>query len=155
MAFYIFAQFLNVVLSTIKSVITIKGTKEFAAVFSAINYGVNAFVIKTTTEVSVLTAILVAVICNLVGVYLGLWITEKFRKETLWKISVTIPTEQMENFKKELVDNQVDFVAMETSWDKFKVVDIYSAHKEKSKKIKEIFKHYDVKYTIATNNKSL
>lgn len=155
MLFYIFAQFLNVILSTIKSVVTIKGTKEFASVFSAINYGVNAFVIKTTTEVDVFTAIIVAVICNLIGVYIGLWITEKCRKEQLWKISVTVPTEQIKDFKRELNFNKIDFIALETSWDKFKVVDIYSRHKAKSKIIKEIFKNYDVQYTISSNHLSL
>ena len=149
------AQLVNVILSTIKSVITIKGTKQVAAIFSAINYGVNTFVIKSITDVDMWIAIIVSVVCNLVGVYIGLWITEKLRKEQLWKITVTVPTENFEDFKVELKENNIDFISYETSWDKYKVVDVFSRHKSKSKIIKKIFNNYDVKYTISANTQQL
>ena len=149
------AQLINVILSTIKSVITIKGTKQVAAIFSAINYGVNTFVIKSITDVDIWIAIIVSVVCNLIGVYVGLWITEKMRKEQLWKITVTVPTENFEDFKNELKENNIDFISYETSWDKYKVVDIFSRHKAKSKVIKTIFNNYDVKYTISANTQQL
>ena len=47
-------------------------------------------------------------ICNLIGVYVGLWITEKMRKEQLWKITVTVPTENFEDFKNELKENGIN-----------------------------------------------
>lgn len=148
---FLVCQLVNVILSTIKSVVTIKGTKIVASIFSAINYGFNTVIIKSIADVELWVAVLVTVSCNLVGVYVGLLITEKLRKEQLWKITVTVPTQNLSEFKKDLVDNGIDFIAYETSWDDYKVVDIFSKHKSKSKLIKEIFKNYDVKYTISAN----
>ena len=87
--------------------------------------------------------------------YFGLWITEKLRKEQLWKITVTVPTENLQDFKQDLLANEIDFIAYETSWKEYKVVDIFSKHKSTSKVIKEIFKHYNVKYTISANSAKL
>ena len=148
-------QLINVILSTIKSVITIKGTKLLASVFSAINYGFNTFIIKAIADVELYIAVIVSMVCNLIGVYIGLLITEKMRKEQLWKITVTVPTENLKDFKAELLENNIDFIAYETSWEEYKVLDIFSKHKAKSKIIKDIFKHYDVKYTISANNHHL
>ncbi len=148
---FFLCQIINVVLSTIKSVITIKGTKLAASIFSAVNYGFNTFIIKAIADVELYIAVIVTVICNLVGVYVGLLITEKLRKEQLWKITVTVSTENLANFKKDLLDNNIDFIAYETSWKDYKVVDIFSKHKSTSKTIKKIFKNYNVKYTISAN----
>ncbi|MBO5884626.1 MAG: hypothetical protein J6Q51_02415 [Clostridia bacterium] len=148
-------QLINVVLSTIKSVVTIKGTKLVASVFSAVNYGFNTVIIKVIADVDLWIAVIVSVVCNLVGVYFGLWITEKLRKEQLWKITVTVPTENLQDFKNDLLANDVDFIAYETSWKDYKVVDLFSKHKSTSKVIKEIFKHYNVKYTISANSAKL
>lgn len=149
---FFLCQMVNVILSTIKSVITIKGTKVAASIFSAVNYGVNTVIIKTITDVPLWVAVLVSVVCNLIGVYIGMLITEKMRKEQLWKITVTIPTENLQQFKEELLKNDIDFIAYETSWKDYKVVDIFSKHKATSKTIKEIFKNYEVKYTISANS---
>ena len=144
-------QLINVILSTIKSVVTIKGTKLWASIFSAINYAFNTVIIKTIADVDLWIAVLVTASCNLVGVYFGLWVTEKLRKEQLWKITVTVPTEKLSEFKKELSDNEIDFIAYETSWKDYKVVDIFSKKKSTSRTIKQIFSNYDVKYTISAN----
>ena len=148
-------QLINVILSTIKSVVTIKGTKMAASIFSAVNYGFNTIIIKTIADVDLIVAVVISMVCNLIGVYFGLWITEKLRKEQLWKITVTVPTEHLQSFKQDLLTNDIDFIAYETSWKDYKVVDIFSKHKSTSKTIKEIFKHYNVKYTISANSATL
>ncbi len=148
---FVVCQLINVILSTIKSIITIKGTKLTASIFSAVNYGFNTVIIKSISDVELWLAIIVTVLSNLVGVYIGMTITERMRKEQLWKITVTVPANKLSEFKKELNENNIDFIAYETSWDDFKVVDIFSKHKSTSKTIKQIFNNYDVKYTISAN----
>lgn len=148
---FIVCQLINVILSTIKSIITIKGTKLMASLFSAINYGFNTVIIKAISDVELYIAVIVTVLCNLIGVYVGMMITERMRKEQLWKITVTVPTDKLSEFKKELAENQIDFIAYETSWADYKVVDIFSKHKTTSKTVKQIFNNYDVKYTISAN----
>ena len=145
-------QLINVILSTIKNVVTIKGTKITASVFSAVNYAVNTIILKTIADVPLWVAVVVSASCNLIGVYIGLWITEKMRKEQFWKITVTIPTGSYENFKNDLNNQDIDFIVYETSWKDYKVIDVFAKHKSTSKKVKEIFKNYDVKYTISAND---
>ena len=152
---FFICQLINVILSTIKSVVTIKGTKLVASIFSAINYGFNTVIIKVIADVDLYIAVIISVVCNLIGVYFGLWVTEKLRKEQLWKITVTVPTDNLQDFKKDLLTNNIDFIAYETSWKDYKVVDVFSKHKSTSKVIKEIFKHYNVKYTISANSAKL
>lgn len=150
LAFFI-ATLVNVILSTLKSVITIKGGRVLASIMSAIAYGFNTVVIKMVSDVDLWIAVATTVLCNLLGVYIGLLITDKMRKDQLWKITVTVPTELMHDFKTDLNGQDIAFVAYETSWDKYKVVDIFSKAKPESKKVREIIKKYNVKYTISAN----
>jgi len=149
-AFFI-ATLVNVVLSTIKSVITIKGGPITASVMSAVAYGFNTLVIKMITGVETWVAVLASVVCNLIGVYIGLVITDKLRKDQLWKITVSIPTEKLHDFKTDLNEKEIAFVAYETSWDKYKVVDIFSKSKKESRVAREIINKYNAKYTISAN----
>ena len=100
-AFFV-AQLLNVILSTLKSIITIKGGKRLAAIANAISYGFNTIVIKAIVDVSIEVAIIISVTCNLIGVYFALWITEKMRKDQLWKITATVESDNLEPLLKEL-----------------------------------------------------
>lgn len=145
------ATLVNVILGTLKSVITIKGGRIAASVSSAVAYGFNTLVIKMITGVETWIAVLFSVVCNLLGVYIALLITDKLRKDQLWKITVTVPVESLHEFKTDLAEKNVPFVAYETSWDKCKVVDIFSKSRAESKVVRSIVKKYDVKYTITAN----
>ncbi len=152
---FIIATLINVILSTLKSVITVKGGRIVASVSNAIAYGFNTIVIKSIGNVELWVAIVVTVISNLVGVYIALTIVKKFEKERLWKITVTVPTESLKNFKNDLHNAEIAFIAYETSYDKYKVVDIFSHGKTESRVIKKLFSQYNVKYTINANDGTL
>lgn len=149
-AFFL-ATLVNVILSTLKSVITIKGGRISASIASAVAYGFNTLVIKMISGVDTWVAVVSSVVCNLVGVYIGLFITDKWRKDQLWKITVSVPTDKMHDFKSDLKQAEIAFIAYETSYEKYKVVDIFSKARPESKKVREIIKKYDVKYTISAN----
>ena len=83
---FIIATLLKVILSTLKSVITIKGGRVVASVSNAIAYGFNTIVIKSISDVELWVAIVVTMLSNLIGVYIALGIVQKFQKERLWKI---------------------------------------------------------------------
>lgn len=145
------ATLINVILSTLKSVITVKGGRVVASVANAIAYGFNTIVIKSISSVELWVAIVISVISNLIGVYIALTITSKFEKERLWKITVTVPTESLKDFKHDLKHNDIAFIAYETSYDKYKVVDIFSKDKVDSRKVRSLVSKYKVKYTISAN----
>ena len=153
-AFFV-AQLLNVILSTLKSVITIKGGKRLAAVANAISYGFNTIVIKAIVDVSIEIAIIISVTCNLIGVYFALWITEKMRKDQLWKITATVETQNLDLLLKELEQHDINYISYTTNGDKYKVLDIFSKQRAESRIIKELFDKYDAKYTILANEGTL
>lgn len=153
-AFFI-AQLVNVILSTLKSVITIKGGKNWAALANAISYGFNTIVIKSLVDVDLSIAIAITIITNLVGVYFGLGIMENMRKDQLWKITVTIPSEQLQDFTTQLQLHDISFITYETQVAKYKVVDIFSKTRNDSKLVKSVFKYFKVKYTINANSGTL
>lgn len=89
---FIVCTLLNVVLATIKSVMTIKGTKISAAVWNALSFGLYSYIVIMTAnaDISTLGKVAITVICNLVGVYGVKLVEEKMRKDKMWKIEMTI-----------------------------------------------------------------
>ena len=152
---FIIATLLNVILSTLKSVITIKGGRVVASVSNAIAYGFNTIVIKSISDVELWVAIVVTMLSNLIGVYIALGIVQKFQKERLWKITVTVPTANLKDFKHDLHHADIGFIAYETSYEKYKVVDIFSNGKAESRIVKSLISKYKVKYTINISDATL
>lgn len=85
---------LNVVLATIKSVMTIKGTKISAAIWNALSFGLYSYIVilTATADLTTLEKVIVTIVCNLIGVYGVKWVEEKMRKDRLWKIEMTVKT---------------------------------------------------------------
>lgn len=149
------AQLINVILSTLKSVITIKGGKGLAAVSNAVAYGFNTIVIKVIADVDMWVAVIISIVSNLIGVYFALWLTEKLRKDQLWKITVTVPAENYDDLTLSLKETEISFIAYETTWEKYRVLDVFSKDKTQSKVVKNLFNKYNAKYTILANAGSL
>ena len=149
------AQLINVVLSTLKSVITIKGGKGLAAVTNAVAYGFNTIVIKVIADVDMWVAVVISIVSNLVGVYFALWLTEKMRKDQLWKITVTVPASNFEALTNSLKESGISYIAYETTWEKYRVLDVFSKDKHESKVVKNLFNANNAKYTILANAGSL
>ena len=145
------ATLINVILSTLKSVITIKGGRMVACITNATAYGFNTIVIKSISDVNLWVAVVITIISNLVGVYIALTITKKFEKERLWKITVTIPSENAKELKTDLHEANIGFITYETSYEKYKVIDIFSNDKSESRVVRKLLSKYKVKYTINEN----
>ena len=149
------AQLINVILSTLKSVITIKGGKGVAAVSNAVAHGFNAIVIKVIADVDMWLAVIISIISNLIGVYFALWLTEKMRKDQLWKITVTVPAGNFDDLTNGLKESGITYIAYETTWEKYRVLDVFSKDKKESKVVKTLFNNCNAKYTILANVGSL
>ena len=89
---FIVCTFANVVLSTIKSVMTIKGGKINAAIWNALAFGLYSYIVvlTATADISTFGKVAITMGCNLVGVYGVKLVEEKLRKDRLWKLEMTI-----------------------------------------------------------------
>lgn len=108
---FVICTAVNVILSTIKSIATIKGGKFMAALMNALTYGFYSWVIILTTidNLSAVSKMLITAACNFVGVYLVKLIEEKTRKEKLWKIEATVPAEETRSITNESKDQKLIF----------------------------------------------
>lgn len=143
---------INVILSTAKSILTVKSSRKVAAWINAISYGFYAMVVKQMSTVSVEVVVIVTVIANLIGVYFSMWLLDKFKKDVFWKITIIPENSAFQNIKKELVENKLGFNEYEvnTKYGDQKALDVFSENQESSKKIKEILKRNGrVKYHIS------
>lgn len=82
---FVIAQLVNVILSTVKSILTIKGSRLQAVLINTISYTINAGVISQVAKISdTATVCIVTAFTNMVGVSFSLWLLDKLRKEKTW-----------------------------------------------------------------------
>lgn len=92
---FIICTIVNVVLNTMKSIITVNGGKTAAAAINAVCFGFYTYIIILTadSDMSTLNKMLVTAACNFVGVWVVKFIEEKLRKDKLWKVEMTVARE--------------------------------------------------------------
>ena len=138
----------NVILSTIKSILTVKGGKFSASFINAITYGFYSYVIVLTSAdgMPIWLKMAITAICNFVGVYLVKWIEEKARKDKLWKVELTVPTRYTNTIDFDLHDVPHSYIELS---DKHTLFNFYCATQKESAKVKAIANQYEAKYFVA------
>ena len=100
------ATVVNVSLSTIRAICTIKCGKTVSAIANAVCYGFYPLVIMLTAQgtVDIIANMVITAIANFVCVYLIKLAEEKARKDKLWRIDLTIPAEETAFIHRKLVN---------------------------------------------------
>lgn len=143
----------NVIFSTIKSIVTIKSGKTVASLISALYYGYyNIVLIYTVADFPLWQKVVVTFFCNLVGVWLVKWGEEKARKDKLWLVKITIPVNYSNIIKKELNNNNISFTYYDIN--KYFVFDCFCENQKDTKIVSTLCKKYQGKI-FATENKIL
>ena len=138
----------NVILSTIKSILTVNGGKVSASLINAITYGFYSYVIVLTSAdgMPIWLKMAITAVCNFVGVYFVKWIEEKTRKEKLWKVELTVPTKYTNTIDFDLHDVPHSYIELS---DKHTLFNFYCATQKESAKVKAIANQYEAKYFVA------
>lgn len=155
---YLIFQTIYVILNTLTAIFKVKSGKLIASISSAICYAFYVYVLIYTMSdfPDYIKAILTA-ITNFVGVFVSMWLLERFKKDKLWKIEATIKANQLdlEWLVEKFTIGNISF-NMLTTWDnKEIIVNIYSKSQSQSKTIKGLLDQVNAKYTIYENNKTL
>lgn len=138
---------LNVIIQTVKSLVTIKGGKWTAAITNAVAYGLYTIVVVyMVCELPLVEKAVIIGLCNLVGVFIVKTIEEKKRKDRVWKIETTMNTfkDNCDGLIKKLEDNKISFNTVKT--EKYMIINCYAVSKEDSRVIKKILEDYNAKY---------
>ena len=94
------ATVVNVTLSTIRSICTIKCGKWLSALTNALCYGFYPLIVMLTAQgtVGIVINMTITAVVNFTCVWLIKFVEEKARKDKLWKVEIAIPkkyTEQL------------------------------------------------------------
>ena len=144
---FVALSIVNVVFSTIKSIVTIKSGPWVASIISALYYGYyNIVLIYTVADFPLWQKVVVTAGCNLVGVFIVKYGEEKARKDKLWKVELTVPTEYKNAVDFDL--RTVPHFYIELS-DKHTLFNFYCATQADSAKVKAIANQYEAKYFVA------
>lgn len=146
---YIVFNILNVIIQTIKSIVTIKCNKWIAAVVNAIAYGLYTYIIVlTAADLDLGFKIAVTAGANLIGVFIVKWVEEKKRKDKLWKVEATVPYS-----KYETVDFNLTNLYLPHNYillgEKYAIFNIYCATQKDSEFAKKVLDEFNAKYFVS------
>ena len=153
---FILLQIINVILSTIKSIVMIKGSKWGAIIANTIYFGVYTAVLKQISAIdNLFILVVITMLANFFGTWIGIVITDKLRKADLWIIKTVIRIGYVKEYKKALNDAGIKYISYQTTWDEYTAIDIFSESRTQSKKIKEILFKFKAKYSIYKSHQDL
>ena len=90
----------NVIVQTVKSIMTVKCGKWSASLINAFAYGFYTIVtIYMLCELPLWWKAGIVALCNLIGVFVVKLIEEKARKDKIWLVKMTIPIKYAEQAK--------------------------------------------------------
>ena len=137
---FILLQIINVILSTIKSIILIKGYKWASILANTIYFGVYTAVLKQLTMIdNIWSLIIITMLANFFG----------------WTIATVVKKEYLKDYKKALNDAKIKYISYQTTWDECAAIDIFSENRSQSKVIKDILIKFKAKYSIQTSHRDL
>lgn len=144
----------NVILQTIKSIMTVKASWFPSALINCIAYGFYTIVIiYTNCEINMFVKAGITALANFFGVALVKLIEERCRKDKLWKIEVTIPLEETQKMV-EACDAQDFSFGYQTIRD-YTYFTFFCENKDDSCNVAKLLKGYHAKYFVTEQNANL
>ena len=139
----------NVVIQTVKSIVTINGGKMLAAVINAATFFIYTFcvVYMNADGLGLFWKALIIGAINFVGVYVVKLIEEKSRKDKLWKVEATVSREVALDLVRKLKANDLPYNYVDI--EKYYLFNVYCATQAQSAKVKEVLNSYNAKYFVS------
>jgi hypothetical protein len=105
------ATIINVTLSTIRSICTIKCGKWLSALSNAVCYGFYPLIVMLTANgtVDIIINMCITAVANFVCVWLIKLVEEKARKDKMWKIEMAIPLADFETVQTKMKRTHIPF----------------------------------------------
>lgn len=144
---FIIATIVNVTLSTIRSICTIKCGKWVSAVANAVCYGFYPLIVMLTAKgtVDIIVNMIITALANFVCVWIIKYVEEKTTKDKLWKIEATFKYKEnfIHNLSKWAEVNHISYNFIDIG--KYYVVNFYSTTQTESTIIKDFVIRFDGK----------
>lgn len=150
---FIALNVVNVIIQTLKTIITINGTPLAAAVINSVTFAIYTVVVvfMNADGLGIIWKALIIGMVNFLGVYVVKWWEEKSRKEKLWKIEATIKA-QGHNAEYDDCVIALKMAGISFNWidaNKYIILNCYCETKKQSETVKKILTAYDAKYFVS------
>lgn len=147
---FIILNVVNVILQTVKSLITIKGSKMSAASVNAVTYGLYTIVVvyMSAEGLGLFWKAIIIGLANFMGVFVVKWLEEKTRKDKLWKIEATVYEAYEESICADLKQANLKHNYIKNIG-KYTIVNIFCETQQESQKAKEILNKNKAKYFVS------
>lgn len=140
---FTFATVINVVLSTIRSLCTVKCGKVMASLSNAICYGFYCWVVVlTVADFPLWEKILITALANFIGVFAVKLVEEKARKDKMWKVEMTIKNKYADLVNNELKELDLPYGSMKIANKEWTVFNCYCKTQTDTANAVDICKRY-------------
>lgn len=148
MVLFVILNLINVILGTMRSILTVKASPTVAMLINTISYTFYAGIVKMTSGQSMAIVLITTALTNIIGVYIAKWLVSLKHKDKLWVVDVTTKKLNRYNLANDLSIFKIQFSVFNINNSNLVNFRIYSYTQLDSKRIKRILGRYDVKYNI-------
>ena len=142
---FVALSIVNVVFSTIRSFVTISGSKGVASLISGAYFAFyNVMMIYTVADFPMWQKCVITFVCNVIGVWFVKWGEEKARKDKLWKIEATFDKEYLD-----IIHKSVGIPHSYIDIGSHVIFNFYAENQRQSLIVKDIVEKYNGKYFVS------
>lgn len=146
---FIILNVVNVLIQTVKSIVTVKGNKYSASIVNALAYGLyTVVVVYMVCELPLYLKAIIIGLANLIGVFVVKLIEEKKRKDKLWKVEVSIPSYRTNELHYYLKKEHISHNFIENVG-KYTIFNCYCESKNESEVVKKILGDFNAKFFVS------
>lgn len=109
--YFFIISLVNVILSSAKSICTVRYGRSINVVMNVIAYSFYTIVVKQTASLPLITSVIATALANAIGVWISYAILDKLQKDRLWKVEVVIPahfTNTLHNVLQDIPHNYIE-----------------------------------------------
>lgn len=154
---FVVLNFVNVLVNTARSLLTIKGGKWIASVMNAICYGYYTIiiVITATYEMPLAVKCVAVALVNFIGVFTIKFCEEKMRKDKRWIIMATakVSNNAIKDVATKLKDLGIRLLYSTVVEDRLYSLQIFSRNSKETTMIKAILDNYNIRYSAVEEQK--
>ena len=145
---FIILSIINVIFSTVRSIVTIKGNKLTASFISGGYFAFyNIMLLYTVADFPMWQKCIITFVCNVIGVFIVKFIEEKSRKDKLWKVEATIPRAEASRLINYLENSELSYNYVDIY--KYYLFNFYCPTQKESASVKELLENFHAKYFVS------
>lgn len=145
---FIVLSIINVIFSTVRSIVTIKGNKVTASFISGGYFAFyNIMLLYTVADFPMWQKCVITFVCNVIGVFIVKFIEEKSRKDKLWKVEATIPRAEASRLINYLENSELSYNYVDIN--KYYLFNFYCPTQKESASVKELLDNFHAKYFVS------